>query len=79
MSKKEDNPPVEPEVEEEDDDEPDEWDKRIFSTGCAEEQLKMNDCYYDKKDWRSCQKEMEAFRECWKQHGNDQRTQMKDA
>ncbi|KAL1982771.1 hypothetical protein VTN96DRAFT_887 [Rasamsonia emersonii] len=61
------------------DDEPDEWDKRIFSTGCAAEQAKMNDCYYEKKDWRSCRKEMEAFRECWKRQGNDRRTETKDA
>ncbi|DAA79017.1 TPA_exp: Uncharacterized protein A8136_2802 [Trichophyton benhamiae CBS 112371] len=40
-----------------DDDEPDDWDKRIFSTGCADEQLKMNDCYYAKRDWRACSKE----------------------
>ncbi|KAJ5112360.1 hypothetical protein N7532_000405 [Penicillium argentinense] len=64
---------------EEDDDEPDEWDKRIFSTGCHAEQDKMNDCYFAKKDWRECKQEMEAFRECWKQKGNDQRTQTKDA
>ncbi|KAK2786795.1 hypothetical protein FQN53_006092 [Emmonsiellopsis sp. PD_33] len=60
-------------------DEPDDWDKRIFSTGCAAEQLKMNDCYYEKRDWRACKKEMEVFRECWKRHGNDERTQAKDA
>ncbi|KAI1925750.1 hypothetical protein LOZ58_004908 [Ophidiomyces ophidiicola] len=41
-----------------DDDEPDDWDKRIFSTGCAAEQTKMNDCYYDKRDWRKCSKEV---------------------
>ncbi|GFF29286.1 hypothetical protein Asppvi_007551 [Aspergillus pseudoviridinutans] len=76
MSKKEDKPAVVPEV---DDDEPDEWDKRIFSTGCAVEQDKMNDCYFTKKDWRLCKDEMEAFRECWKRKGNDQRTQTKDA
>ncbi|EGE08227.1 hypothetical protein TEQG_07155 [Trichophyton equinum CBS 127.97] len=78
-----------------DDDEPDDWylssaslfsslfvclrDKRIFSTGCADEQLKMNDCYYAKRDWRACSKEMQAFRECWKRHGNDQRTETRDA
>jgi cytochrome c oxidase assembly factor 4 len=39
----------------------------------------MNDCYFAKKDWRLCQKEMEKFRECWKRQGNDQRTQTKDA
>ncbi|EXJ80801.1 hypothetical protein A1O3_07085, partial [Capronia epimyces CBS 606.96] len=39
-------------------DELDEWDQRIFSTGCAEEQLRMNDCYYEKKDWRACKREV---------------------
>ncbi|CAH0014711.1 unnamed protein product [Clonostachys rhizophaga] len=41
----------------EDDDEPDEWDKRIFSTGCADENAKMTDCYFEKKDWRACTEE----------------------
>ncbi|KAF2280272.1 uncharacterized protein EI97DRAFT_368951 [Westerdykella ornata] len=61
-----------------DDDEPDEWDKRIFSTGCADENAKLTDCYYEKKDWRACKKQMETFRECWKRHGNDKRTDAKD-
>ncbi|KAI1619041.1 hypothetical protein EDD36DRAFT_427699 [Exophiala viscosa] len=60
------------------DEELDDWDQRIFSTGCAEEQLRMNDCYYDKKDWRACKNEMEAFRQCWKRKGNEERTQSKD-
>ncbi|KAF2687259.1 hypothetical protein K458DRAFT_296860 [Lentithecium fluviatile CBS 122367] len=62
-----------------DDDEPDEWDKRIYSTGCADENMKLTDCYYEKKDWRACKKEMDIFRECWKKHDNDKRTAMKDA
>lgn len=62
-----------------DDDEPDEWDKRIFSTGCADENVKMTDCYFEKKDWRACAAEMEEFKQCWKSHGNDQRTSTKDA
>ncbi|KAI4112314.1 MAG: hypothetical protein LQ345_006518 [Seirophora villosa] len=37
----------------------DEWDKRIFSTGCSQ-QTKLNDCYFDKKDWRACKKEPAA-------------------
>ncbi|KAK3332224.1 hypothetical protein B0T19DRAFT_439081 [Cercophora scortea] len=61
------------------DDEPDEWDKRIFSTGCADENAKMTDCYYEKKDWRACKDEMERFRRCWKEHGNAKRTDTKDA
>ncbi|KAL2162285.1 hypothetical protein VTH06DRAFT_7198 [Thermothelomyces fergusii] len=61
------------------DDEPDEWDKRIFSTGCADENAKLTDCYRDKKDWRACKDEMERFRECWKAQGNDKRTSTVDA
>ncbi|UNI22792.1 hypothetical protein JDV02_008648 [Purpureocillium takamizusanense] len=67
------------EVEIEDDDEPDDWDKRIFSTGCADENAKMTDCYFEKKDWRACTAEMEAFKQCWKRHGNDERTATRDA
>ncbi|ATY58560.1 CHCH domain-containing [Cordyceps militaris] len=63
----------------EDDDEPDEWDKRIFSTGCSEENAKMTDCYFEKKDWRVCASEMQLFKECWKRHGNEERTSTKDA
>lgn len=60
------------------DDEPDEWDKRIFSTGCADENAKLTDCYYEKKDWRACKAEMEIFRQCWRRYGNDRRTGSKD-
>ncbi|KAK0744340.1 hypothetical protein B0T21DRAFT_280456 [Apiosordaria backusii] len=63
---------------EEEEDEPDEWDKRIFSTGCAEENAKLTDCYYEKKDWRQCKEEMERFKQCWKSQGNDKRTDSKD-
>ncbi|KAI9669703.1 MAG: hypothetical protein M1831_007399 [Alyxoria varia] len=62
-----------------DDDEPDDWDKRIFSTGCSVENTKLNDCFFDTKDWRKCRKEMETFKECWKRQGNEQRTSAKDA
>ncbi|KAK0615668.1 hypothetical protein B0T17DRAFT_538745 [Bombardia bombarda] len=61
------------------DDEPDDWDKRIFSTGCADENTKLTDCYYEKKDWRACKTEMDRFRQCWKTQGNEKRTDMKDA
>ncbi|KAL8692880.1 MAG: hypothetical protein Q9218_002173 [Villophora microphyllina] len=42
----------------EDEEEVDEWDKRIFSTGCANEQNKLNDCYFERKDWRACKAEI---------------------
>lgn len=57
-----------------DDDEPDEWDRRIINTGCYDENFKLHMCYADTKDWRLCTKEMEEFKNCWKQHGNDERT-----
>ncbi|KAH7323647.1 hypothetical protein BKA65DRAFT_598220 [Rhexocercosporidium sp. MPI-PUGE-AT-0058] len=76
MSKSESDSKVAAAVE--DDDEPDEWDKRIFSTGCAVENTKMTDCYWEKKDWRLCKDEMESFKKCWKQHQNDKRTDSKD-
>ncbi|XP_044719029.1 uncharacterized protein HRG_07594 [Hirsutella rhossiliensis] len=60
-------------------DEPDEWDKRIFSTGCADENAKMTDCYFEKRDWRACTAEMERFKECWQKNGNEERTSSKGA
>ncbi|KAF2488057.1 hypothetical protein BDY17DRAFT_290186 [Neohortaea acidophila] len=66
-------------AEDDDDDAPDEWDKRIFSTGCSEENAKLNDCFREKKDWRACKDEMEAFKQCWKRQGNDDRTDSKNA
>ncbi|KAF2771175.1 hypothetical protein EJ03DRAFT_372917 [Teratosphaeria nubilosa] len=63
----------------EDDDEPDDWDKRIFSTGCADENATLNNCFFEKKDWRACKNEMEAFKQCWKRQSNDQRTDQKDS
>ncbi|TQS32943.1 hypothetical protein Golomagni_06728 [Golovinomyces magnicellulatus] len=61
------------------DDEPDEWDVRINNTGCSVENKDMNDCYFEKKDWRLCKAELEAFKECWKNHNNDKRTSTKDS
>lgn len=45
----------------------------------ADENAKLTDCYYDKKDWRGCKQEMEIFRQCWQRHGNNKRTATKDA
>ncbi|KAG5418099.1 hypothetical protein I9W82_004428 [Candida metapsilosis] len=45
-----------------DDDEPDEWDRRIMDTGCHQENLKLQLCHADTGDWRKCLKEMQAFR-----------------
>lgn len=61
------------------DEEPDDWDKRIIKTGCAEENLALTLCHADTNDWRKCRKEMEAFKQCWAAHNNDQRTHTQDA
>ncbi|CAH6719320.1 cytochrome oxidase assembly factor 4 [[Candida] jaroonii] len=65
-------------VDQPDDDEPDEWDKRIIKTGCHDENLKLQLCHADTGDWRQCTKEMEAFRKCWSDHNNNQRVRTVD-
>lgn len=42
------------------------WDNRIISTGCYDKYLKLNDCHFDKKDYRRCVEEMESFKICMK-------------
>ncbi|KAF9184259.1 hypothetical protein BGZ51_003457 [Haplosporangium sp. Z 767] len=58
------------EEEEEEEEEEDEYEKRIERTGCAAENEALQMCYAEKHDWRACQTEMTAFRECWKRNGN---------
>ncbi|KAF9962948.1 hypothetical protein BGZ70_007778 [Mortierella alpina] len=56
--------------EEEEEEEEDEYEKRIERTGCSVENEALQMCYAETHDWRACQKEMLAFRECWKRNGN---------
>ncbi|KAG0250472.1 hypothetical protein BG011_008329 [Mortierella polycephala] len=60
----------EEEEDEDEDEEEDEYEKRIERTGCAAENEALQMCYAEKHDWRACQTEMTAFRECWKRNGN---------
>ncbi|PHH49298.1 Coiled-coil-helix-coiled-coil-helix domain-containing protein [Ceratocystis fimbriata CBS 114723] len=60
-------------------DEPDPWDVRINNTGCAVENSRLTDCFYETRDWRKCTTEMMNFQNCWKKNNNDVRTSMKDA
>ncbi|KAJ1677916.1 hypothetical protein EV182_005177 [Spiromyces aspiralis] len=55
-------------IESNDDDE-DEWDKRIRRTGCYAENEALLICHADSHDWRKCLKEMKAFRDCMKAQG----------
>ncbi|KAK9449075.1 uncharacterized protein V1518DRAFT_281165 [Limtongia smithiae] len=61
----------------EDDDEPDEWDKRIEKTGCSGENARLTDCYADGRDWRKCTTQMAELRECWARMKNDARTELR--
>ena len=36
----------------------------IRKTGCYQLHEKLQECYIDKKDWRKCTNEMQAFRHC---------------
>lgn len=65
-------------VQQDDDDEPDAWDQRINDTGCSAQNARLNDCYFEKKDWRLCKDEVEAFKACWKAKGNATRTGSRD-
>jgi cytochrome c oxidase assembly factor 4 len=48
--------------------EEDEYYARIRRTGCFLYHEKMQDCYYEKKDWRQCKEEMKLFRQCFASH-----------
>ncbi|KAF8535828.1 hypothetical protein BDD12DRAFT_912547, partial [Trichophaea hybrida] len=55
---KESKPVIAPPVPVEDEDEPDDWDKRIIDTGCSAENEKLRFCFVDRKDWRLCKTEV---------------------
>ncbi|ODQ66162.1 hypothetical protein NADFUDRAFT_51427 [Nadsonia fulvescens var. elongata DSM 6958] len=56
------------------DDEPDDWDQRIIDTGCDEQNMALTNCYAEKRDWRLCTQEMIAFKTCWNNNLNNERT-----
>ena len=37
---------------------------KLSKTGCLELHYKVQDCYFDSKDWRKCTKEVKEFQEC---------------
>ena len=51
----------------------------LEETGCAE----LNDlvllCYDKHKDWRKCQGEMRAFKECFQKYNNERHSTMEKA
>lgn len=38
--------------------------EKLTRIGCIEEHYKVQDCYYENRDWRKCKNEVEVFRNC---------------
>ncbi|KAI8921941.1 hypothetical protein DFJ77DRAFT_413641, partial [Powellomyces hirtus] len=38
---------------------------RIKKSGCFAQHEALQDCHFEKKDWRACKDEMTAFRKCF--------------
>ncbi|KAJ3181006.1 hypothetical protein HDU87_001656 [Geranomyces variabilis] len=58
-----------------DDDEEDPFITRIKNSGCFPQHEALQDCYFDKKDWRACKDEMKAFRACFAKNNAAQQQQ----
>ena len=39
---------------------------KLSKIGCLELHYKVQDCYFDTKDWRKCTKEVKDFQQCIK-------------
>ncbi|QSL64216.1 hypothetical protein MERGE_000371 [Pneumocystis wakefieldiae] len=43
----------------------DPWLKIVKSGKCADEAEEVQQCYFDKRDWRLCSEVLNSFRQCW--------------
>ncbi len=51
-------------------------DDRIEASGCAETYREMEDCIVEaERDWRKCQKQVQAFRKCMDQKVHSEKPQ----
>lgn len=41
--------------------------EKLSKIGCLEQHYKVQDCYFDTKDWRKCTQEVKEFQLCIKQ------------
>ena len=46
------------------DEEEDRMEAAIRKTGCSDENFAVQDCMFEHRDWRKCQKQVKAFKEC---------------
>ncbi|KAJ3017713.1 hypothetical protein HKX48_003405 [Thoreauomyces humboldtii] len=47
---------------------------RIKRSGCFPQHEALQDCHFEKKDWRACKAEMTAFRKCYEQQQRKEST-----
>lgn len=40
---------------------------KLSKIGCLEKHYKVQDCYFDTKDWRKCVQEVKEFQQCIKE------------
>lgn len=40
----------------------------LEKSGCSKFHYTLQDCYFEHKDWRKCQKEMAEFKKCTEEH-----------
>ena len=45
---------------------------KLSKIGCLEQHYKVQECYFDSKDWRKCTKEVKEFQECLKKSKEQQ-------
>ncbi|TPX60544.1 hypothetical protein PhCBS80983_g01724 [Powellomyces hirtus] len=45
---------------------------RIKKSGCFAQHEALQDCHFEKKDWRACKDEMTAFRKCFMRNQGQQ-------
>ena len=38
--------------------------EKLSKIGCLEEHYKVQDCFFEKKDWRKCKPEVDEFKKC---------------
>ncbi|NXU60013.1 COA4 factor, partial [Turnix velox] len=52
----------------EEEDEEDPVDTMISRTGCATQHQELQECMAQERDWRFCQNQLRAFRDCMVHH-----------
>ena len=45
--------------------EKDSYEIALEKSGCSQFHFALQDCYFEHKDWRMCQKEMAEFKRCY--------------